>query len=121
MKICRILMVSTFLGCLFSMGPAAPAQSGVSGPAGLEAALKESTETFKQSTRDLIDLQEKELQSTTAKLEEIRTLAAEGLVARNEVEKAQELVNTVQQKLEVSRHQVSKANQLITERGVTQL
>jgi hypothetical protein len=121
MKTGRILMVSAVLGYLFSMGPAAFAQSGVSGPAGLETALKESTETLKQSALALIDQQEKELQSATANLEQLRTLAADGLVARNEVEHAQELVNTIQQKQEVSRHQVSEANQLIIERGNAQL
>jgi hypothetical protein len=87
-----------------SRSPQAPRES--------RRGLKASAENFQHSTRALIALQEKELQSATAKLEQVRALAEDGLLARIEVDKAEELVNSIQQKLEVSRHQISEANLL---------
>jgi len=53
-----------------------------------------STEEYKAATEKLIPLQEAEVKIATEKLEQLRQLVAEGLVARNELEAGEQAVTT---------------------------
>ena len=75
----------------------------------------ESTENFKSATEKLIPLQEAEVKTATAKLEQLRKLVADGLVARNELESSEQALAASQAKLAATKQQVADADRLIAE------
>jgi hypothetical protein len=74
-----------------------------------------STEEYKAATEKLIPLQEVEVKSATNKLEQLRGLVAEGLVARNELEASEQALNAAQAKLAKTKQQIANADRLIAE------
>ena len=79
-----------------------------------------STEEFKAATEKLIPLQEAEIKSASEKLEQLRPLVADGLVARNELETAEQALATAQAKLEETKLQIANADRLIAETKVAE-
>jgi hypothetical protein len=74
-----------------------------------------STEEYKAATEKLIPLQEAEVKSATDKLEELRQLVADGLVARNELEASEQALTAAQAKLAETKQQIANADRLIAE------
>lgn len=79
-----------------------------------------STEEFKAAAEKLIPLQEAEIKSASEKLELLRPLVADGLVARNELETAEQALTTAQAKLEETKLQIANADRLIAETKVAE-
>ena len=79
-----------------------------------------STEEYKAATEKLIPLQEAEVKTATEKLEQLRQLVAEGLVARNELEAGEQAVTTAQAKLTETKQLIANADRLIAEAKVAE-
>ena len=71
---------------------AALAHSSPAGPAGLISATRE----YKANSEDLLRLQEDEIKKASQKLEQLRQLVSDGLVARNELEAAEQSLAALQ-------------------------
>lgn len=74
-----------------------------------------AAEATKTSAQALITLQEEEIETATKKLEELRQLVADGLVARNELTTAEEQVAALKAKLEGTRKQITDSDNLIAQ------
>ncbi|HKP46153.1 MAG TPA: hypothetical protein VJT50_06095 [Pyrinomonadaceae bacterium] len=99
---------------LFICGFAA-AQTPATEKAAPVSALITSTEEFKASSAKLIPLQEAEIKAANDKLEQLRQLVAEGLVARNELDAGEAAVKAAQAKLAATKQQIADADRLIVE------
>jgi hypothetical protein len=75
----------------------------------------ESTENFKNATEKLIPLQEAEIKTATDKLEQLRKLVADRLVARNELAAGEQALAASRAKLAATKQQVADADRLIAE------
>ena len=79
------------------------------------SSLIASTEEYKSATEKLIPLQEAEVKTATEKLEQLRQLVADGLVARNELEAGEQALTAAQAKLAETKQQIANADRLIAE------
>src|ERR1051325_580020 len=100
---------------LFICGFAAAQASAPVKPAPAANALVTSTEEFKTTSAKLVPLQEAEVKSAIEKLEQLRQLVADGLVARNELDGGEAAVKAAQAKLDATRQQIADADRLIAE------
>lgn len=73
------------------------------------------TETSKATATDLLNLEQSNVTKLTASLEQLRQLYSEGLVARVEVEKAEQELATAKSKVEQTQNQIASAQKLSTE------
>jgi hypothetical protein len=74
--------------------------------------LIRSTETAKSASQDLLKLKQEEVAKLTASLAQLQQLYDEGLIARVELEKAQQNLTDVKVKVEQTQNQIASANQL---------
>jgi len=79
------------------------------------ASLIGATREFKSGSENLLRLQEAEIAKATAKLEELRRLVAEGLVAKNELRESEQALATIQARIETTRRQIADSDQTIAE------
>jgi GH24 family phage-related lysozyme (muramidase) len=84
-------------------------------PAASSANLIEATRDYKNNSEGLMKLQEEEIKKATQKLEQVRQLVADGLVARNELTAAEESVAALQATLEATQKKIGDAEHMITE------
>jgi hypothetical protein len=82
-------------------------------PAATSSNLIKATREYKSNTEDLLRLQEDEIKKATQKLEQLRQLVSDGLVARNELEAAEESVAALQATLESIRKKIGDSDQMI--------
>ena len=80
-----------------------------------QGTLVSLTEAFKASTQELARLQEEALNKAVQKLEVLRELVADGLVARNELEGAEQNIASMREKLSATKQQIANADQLVAE------
>ena len=85
------------------------------GAASSNLSLIEATRKLKGDSENLIRLQEAELAKATEKLELLRTLVADGLVAKNELQQSEENLSAMQKRLETTRQQVADADRTISD------
>lgn len=83
-------------------------------PAG-RANLIEATREYQANSEDLLKLQEGEIKKATQKLEQLRQLVADGLVAKNELVAAEESLAALQAALEGTRKKIGDAEHMIAE------
>jgi hypothetical protein len=79
------------------------------------ANLIKATREYKANSEGLLKLQEDEIKKATEKLEQIRQLVTEGLVARNELAAAEESVSALQAALQVTLKKIGDSDQMIAE------
>ena len=79
------------------------------------ASLIEALGEFKTGSENLLRLQEAEITKATEKLEQLRRLVAEGLVAKNELQQSEEALSTIQKRLETTRQQIADSDRMIAE------
>ena len=79
------------------------------------AALAASTEELKASTSELIRIEEERVATASAKLEQLRQLFAEGLVAKVEVEQAERAMLESNAHLYDLRRQLAESGRLLAE------
>lgn len=128
MKLKPILSSASSLVLFLAVGLSARAQGKV-GPANSPETVNESVasvannassnlvaaaQASKSSSEQLLKTQEEELQQATAQLEQLRQLAAEGLVARNEVMDAEQKLAFMHGKVNGTRQQITESDQLIS-------
>ena len=110
--------VAVVLALLSGGGPAG-AQTGQGMPDGrllpTRSALINSTKEYKASTEDLLRLEENEVNSAAERLEQLRQLFAEGIIARREIEESEQALAAARAKLEATRGQIVDAERLIAE------
>ena len=79
------------------------------------AQLVEATAQYKASSGELLNLQELEVNKAAASLEELRVLVDQGLVARAELETAEQSLAGLRSQLEVTRKQIADSDHKIAE------
>ena len=79
------------------------------------ADLIKATREYKANSEDVLRLQEDEIKRATQKLEQLRGLVTDGLVAKNELEAAEESVAALQSTLEATRKRIGDSAQMIDE------
>lgn len=77
--------------------------------------LIDSTEAYKESTREVVRLQQDQVHSGIKKLEELRQLVTDGLVARNELVQAEQNLAAMRAKLAAGQQQIADADRLIAQ------
>lgn len=77
--------------------------------------LVKSTETAKSAAEDLLKLQEESVTKQTAFLAQLRELFNEGLIAKVELDKAEEDLAATKTKIEQTQNQIASADQLAVE------
>ena len=77
--------------------------------------LIEASEKYKASALEVVQIQEQEIEAATKKLEQLRQLVADGLIARNELTAAEEELTAAKGKLESTRKQISESDNLIAQ------
>jgi hypothetical protein len=106
-SVCAVILT------LFAGGFAAAQTSATANTAG--SSLIGSTEEYKAATEKLIPLQEAEVKTAADKLEQLRKLVAEGLVARVELETGEQALTVAQAKLAETKQLIANADRLIAE------
>ena len=106
-SVCAVIL-TLFAGGFAAAQTAAPVEKAT-------PSLVASTEEYKAATQKLIPLQEAEVKAASEKLDQLRQLVSEGLVARNELEMSEQALNAVQAKLAETRQQIANADRLIAE------
>ncbi len=79
------------------------------------ASLIQTTREYKTGSENLLLLQEAELAKAAAKLEQLRRLVAEGLVAKNELQESEQALTTIRNKIESTRRQIADSDNTIAE------
>jgi hypothetical protein len=79
------------------------------------AKLIEATREYKANSENLLRMQVDEIKKATQKLEQLRQLVADGLVARNEIAAAEESVAALEAALQVTRKKIGDSDQMIAE------
>lgn len=77
------------------------------------ANLVEATQQYQARSAELVRIQEREVNKAAAKLDELRQLVAEGLVAKAELEESERLLATLRGQLEATRKQIVDSDQII--------
>jgi hypothetical protein len=77
--------------------------------------LISATQAYKASAQDVIKFQEQEVTNATARVEQLRQLVTDGLIARNELAAAEQEVRAAEAKLEVTRKQITDSDNLIAQ------
>jgi hypothetical protein len=75
----------------------------------------DSTLSYKASTEKLVRLQQEEIDKAVKKLEELRQLVVDGLVARNELVKAEQDLAAMRAKQTAGEQQIADADRLVGE------
>jgi len=109
-------MVTLLLFVTFSLGNAqTPGALGDSASDLTQNPTKliEATQQYKTSTSELLSIQESEVSKATAKLDELRALVAQGLVARAELEDNEQSLANLRAQLEATKKQIADSDQNI--------
>ncbi len=77
--------------------------------------LVESAQNSRETAEELLRLQEDQARKSSASAEQLRQLYSEGLIARVELEKAQQDLTDANSKIEDTRRQIAASDQLIAE------
>jgi hypothetical protein len=90
-------------------------QSSTEASTKASATLMEATQQYKTSSRELLSIRENEVRKGTAKLDELRALVDEGLVAKAELETSEQSLATLRAQLEATQKQITDSDRLIAE------
>jgi hypothetical protein len=74
-----------------------------------------ATENYKESAQEVVKFQEQEVATATAKMEQLRQLVADGLIARNELAAGEQEVAAAKAKLEGTKKQIADSDNLIAQ------
>jgi hypothetical protein len=79
------------------------------------AELSAATLEYKANSENVIQLQEEEIKKAELKLEQLRQLVAEGLVAKNELTAGEQSLADLKQKLTSTRQQIADSERMVAE------
>jgi vacuolar-type H+-ATPase subunit I/STV1 len=77
--------------------------------------LIDASHEYKSSAQQLAQLQEDEIKKASEKLEQLRQLVADGLVARIELDQGEQALDAIKAKLAATKTQISNSEQLIAQ------
>jgi hypothetical protein len=77
--------------------------------------LIQATEQYKTSSQELLAIQQGQLREAEAKLQELRTLVSEGLVAKAELEEGEQALVTLRAQVETTQKRVADSDGMIAE------
>jgi hypothetical protein len=77
------------------------------------ANLVRTTQEYRARSAELVGIQEQEVNKASAKLDELRQLVAEGLVAKSELEVSEQSLATLREQLEATRKQIVDSDHMI--------
>jgi hypothetical protein len=107
-------VLTLFIGCGL-----ANAQATAAAPTPGEAAkptnLIDATNQYKAHSKELLNIQEGEVTKATAKLEELRKLVSDGLVARAELESAEKQLAGLREQLLATQKQIAASDSKVAE------
>ena len=107
----RFLLPLIFLGLL----PTAAVAQKTPTLAETRSDLIEATEEYKTSAQEVLKFQEQAVKDAESKLEQLRKLVADGLVARNELATAEQAVTKAEADLEATKKQVADSDNLVAQ------
>lgn len=117
MRTSKQAYVAAILALLLAGGVASaqskPSDSGTE-PDKSPASLIDVTKETQARSEELVRLQESEVSKASAKLDELRQLVAEGLVAKVELEESELRLTTLRNQLENTRKEIAASDQRIT-------
>jgi chromosome segregation ATPase len=79
------------------------------------AKLINAAQQYKASSKELLTIQEDAITTATAKLNELRTLVSEGLVAKAELANSEQKLSALRAQLEITKKQISDSDNVIAE------
>lgn len=77
--------------------------------------LIQATQQYKTSSQQLLALQEKQVSQAAAKLEQLKILVSEGLVAKSELEESEQALAVLRGKVEATQKQIADTDNAIGE------
>jgi TolA-binding protein len=104
---------SLFIGC--AAVNAQTAATSINDISSSAAHAIEAANQYKASNKELLTIQENEVSKATAKLEELRILVSEGLVARVELEDETQKLADLRVQLQATQEQLADADNMIAE------
>ncbi|HEV2863827.1 MAG TPA: lytic transglycosylase domain-containing protein [Pyrinomonadaceae bacterium] len=111
----NILHLILFIFALLAGGARTAAQTPAGGVMQTRAHLVDASKEYKATTEELLRMQEAEVERAAARLEQLRQLYAEGLLAKKELEEEEQALAGLRSKLEATRGQVAAAAEAIKE------
>jgi hypothetical protein len=106
---------TVFVLLAFAAGSAQPGKVSQKESKPSQKNLIELTEAYKARTQEVAHLNQQELDKAVEKLETLRQLVADGLVARNELQEAEQNIAAMREKVAGTQQQVASADRLIAE------
>ena len=79
------------------------------------AKLINAAQQYKASSNELLTIQQNAIATATAKLDELRALVSEGLVAKAELADSEQKLTELRAQLEITKKQISDSDNVITE------
>jgi hypothetical protein len=77
--------------------------------------LIQATQQYKTSSQELLSLQEKQVGEAAAKLEQLKGLVSEGLVAKSDLEESEQALADLRRKVEATQKQIADSDNMIGE------
>lgn len=77
--------------------------------------LIQATQQYKASTQALLTIQESQVREAAAKLEELRILVSEGLVAKSELQENEQTIAALRAQVQATQKQIADADNMIAE------
>jgi hypothetical protein len=103
------LVITLFVGAV------AVSAQGVATPQGSTANLIKATQDYKASSAELLALQESEVTKAAAKLEDLRTLVTEGLMAKATLAEEEQTLAALRAKVQATQKQIADSDNMIAE------
>jgi TolA-binding protein len=103
---------------LFSCRIASAQTSVATKPAEINQSPKnliQATEQYKTSSQELLTIQQGQIREAEAKLEELRALVSEGLVAKAELEESEQTLDALRAQLEATQKRIADSDGMIAE------
>lgn len=104
-------VLAIFVGCGFASAQSESLKSSTAS----STTLIDATNQYKASSNELLSIQEGEVSKAAAKLEELRTLVSEGLVARAELENAEQQLAGLREQLLATQKQIAASDSRIAQ------
>jgi TolA-binding protein len=109
-----VLLFSCVVGSAQTPIPTKPAEISQS-PKGPATDLIQATQQYKTSSQELLTLQQNQIREAEAKLEELRTLVSEGLVAKAELEESEQTLIAFRAQVEATQKRIADSDGMMAE------
>ena len=106
--------MALLFGCVLANGQTLPSKTSnvITSSSG---ELIEATNEYKASSKELLTIQETEVSKAEAKLEELRTLVSEGLIAKNELDAEEQKLVALRGQLQATEKQIADSDSRVAQ------